>query len=126
MRLEWIGQRDHWRLIGRLLIVAVIALSLLPAALLPGLPTPVGSDKCLHASAYFVLAAWYVPLWRSRRAGWVYAVGWIALGIALEVLQGFTASRISEWLDAVANTVGVLLGSSLAWTAWARLFAQRR
>lgn len=126
MRLDWICHRNCWRVIGGLLMLAIVALSLLPPALLPGMPPQTGSDKALHASAYFVLAAWYVPLWQQRYRGWAYGLAFIALGITLECLQGFTATRMGEWRDAVANSVGVVLGSSLVWTRWARVLGQKR
>jgi glycopeptide antibiotics resistance protein len=43
-----------------------------------------------------------------------YAAGFIAMGIALELLQAWLGYRTLEALDMVANTAGVLLGWGLA------------
>lgn len=43
--------------------------------------------------------------WRTRLA---YAAGFVAMGIAMEFLQGMTGYRTFELLDMLANTIGVL------------------
>jgi hypothetical protein len=49
--------------------------------------------------------------WR-RRLG--YAAGFVAMGIALEFLQGMTGYRTFDPLDMLANAVGVLGGLAVA------------
>ena len=86
-----------------------IALSLLR-------PPPIGidlpeSDKVGHLLAYATLSAWAVMLFATRRAWLLAAVGLIALGIGLEFAQGaLTDYRLRDPRDAIANTLGVLLG----------------
>jgi VanZ family protein len=48
-------------------------------------------------------------------------VGLVVLGIAIEVAQArWTASRSGDPSDVLADLVGVLAGSSIASTTWAR------
>jgi glycopeptide antibiotics resistance protein len=43
--------------------------------------------------------------WRTRLA---YAAGFVAMGIAIEFLQGMTSYRTFDVLDMAANAAGVL------------------
>ena len=86
-----------------------IALSLVQPPRL-GIEVP-DSDKVGHLLAYALLSAWAVWLFAARRARWAAAIALVALGLALEWAQGaFTAYRMMDGRDAVANTLGVLLG----------------
>lgn len=97
-------------------IVALIVVCLVPLDSLP--PLPDNSDKVEHLLGYFLLAAAAVQLFGSRFALSLAAVGLIALGIGVELAQGYTAYRSSDPADAVANTLGVLLGMATALTPW--------
>lgn len=97
-------------------IVALVVVCLVPLDSLP--PLPDNSDKVEHLLGYFLLAAAAVQLFGSRRALSLSAVGLVALGIGIEIAQGFTAYRSSDPADAVANTLGVLLGMAMALTPW--------
>lgn len=97
-------------------IVALIVICLVPLDSLP--PLPANSDKLEHLFGYFVLSAAAVQLFGSRRALSLSAVGLIALGICIEIAQGYTAYRSSDPADALANTLGVLLGTATAVTPW--------
>lgn len=94
-----------WWSIGVLLAVTVVVLSLVPpgggAALLP--------DKLVHFSAYLVLGFWFASL--ALRRQWLALVAVIALGGLVELLQGLTSYRYSDWLDFAANTAGVAVTS---------------
>lgn len=97
-------------------IVVLIVICLVPLDSLP--PLPANSDKLEHLFGYFVLSATAVQLFGSRRALLLSAVGLIALGIGIEIAQGYTAYRSSDLADALANTLGVLLGMATAVTPW--------
>ena len=91
-----------------------ILLSLMPAVDLPG---PVHSDKLGHFLAYFVLTAWAVWTFRSRRAHLLAALSLLALGVAMEFAQAnLTKVRFGDVRDALANTLGVAVGLSLTFT----------
>ena len=69
------------------------------------------SDKIGHFLAYGTLSAWAVMLFRQKRAWILNAVALTFLGIAMEFAQGYlTTTRMMNWHDAMANTMGVGLG----------------
>ncbi len=106
-----------WRFVGYVLVAAVIAGSLLPPSDLPQVHV---SDKLEHILAYAVLMYWFIPL-SSRRSFWVPGIALLALGIAIEFLQGASGYRDFEIADMVADAVGILLGLSVALTPAGRL-----
>jgi glycopeptide antibiotics resistance protein len=57
---------------------------------------------------------WFCVLYRPLRVRAFYAAGFIAMGIALEFVQGWLGYRSFEVADMVANTAGVGLGWSVA------------
>ena len=59
---------------------------------------------------------WFCVLYRRLRVRAFYAGGFIALGIALEFVQGMTGYRSFEVADMVADAAGVLLAWSIAST----------
>jgi VanZ family protein len=83
---------------------AIVWLSLTPS--LPKLDAGHG-DKLGHFAAYALLMFWFAQLYASRL--W-YAIGFIAMGVALEFLQGTTGYRQYDLADVLANTLGVLAG----------------
>lgn len=91
--------------VGWAMIAGIVWLSLAP-----GLPS-MGNDKAGHFSAYAVLMFWFAQLY-GRRLPW--ALGFIAMGIALEFVQGWSGYRTFDLRDMAANTVGVFLGWALA------------
>ena len=97
-------------------IVALIVICLVPLDSLP--PLPANSDKLEHLFGYFVLSAAAVQLFANRRALSLAAVGLIVLGIGVEIAQGYTAYRSADPADALANTLGVLLGMVTTLTPW--------
>jgi VanZ family protein len=109
-----------WLSIGWLLVAAVFYTSLAPS----GVPTMAPhSDKVGHFLAYFVLALWFAQLYNTRgRMGW--AIAFIGMGVLLECLQTFIASRTFDVVDLLANTVGVLSGWALGSIAGANFLAR--
>lgn len=98
----------QWILVGWLaLILAVVLLSLIPAAAPPG---AYGLDKILHLLAFLVLAA--IPAAALTGARWVLAaaVFLIVVGGGIEVAQSFVPTRVASGLDWVMDAVGIGLG----------------
>jgi VanZ family protein len=92
--------------------VLAIALSLMHPPQL-GIDLP-DSDKVGHLLAYATLSAWAAMLFATRRARVGAALALVALGIALEFAQGaLTDDRLRDPMDALANTLGVVLGSAV-------------
>jgi len=91
--------------------IAIAFLSLLPGA---DLPAQRLNDKMSHFIAYGVLS-FLIVLGRHKMSlirAIVIAIGY---GLVLEALQGaMPFGRSASWLDALANTGGVMLGASAA------------
>jgi VanZ family protein len=69
------------------------------------------SDKIGHFLAYGTLSAWAVMIFQQKRSWYLSAIVLICLGITMEFVQGyFTTTRMMDWHDALANTMGVGLG----------------
>ncbi len=109
-----------FRLASFAVLIAIWILSFLPASGMPDVP---GSDKWHHALAYFACmfcwGQWYkLPAQRLK-----LAIIFILMGALIECLQGLTDYRSFEWLDMLADAVGV----TLAWFIVAvQLAIQRR
>ena len=104
--------RKVWLFTGWLLVALVVYVSLIPA--LPSIDITAG-DKVAHVFAYATLTLWFLQLYPADRRA-MLVIGFIMMGIALEFLQGLTASRSFEYADIAANTGGVALGWLLAKT----------
>ncbi|MCX6399575.1 MAG: VanZ family protein [Propionibacteriales bacterium] len=97
-----------WLGLWAALLVTVAYLSLGAPRSGPDVPA---SDKWMHLTTYFVVAAAGVQLFRTGRPLQVAAAFVVLFGIAMEVGQGtLTADRTMDWRDAVANAIGVGLG----------------
>lgn len=71
------------------------------------------NDKLLHVAAYFVLGAMAGGAIRQRgQVKWA-VLALIAVGAAMEVLQGFVG-REASLVDAIANSAGAIAGAAFA------------
>ncbi len=81
-----------------------------------------GGDKIAHFGAYFVLVlVWSIVVkLNQKREAWkpslhYVVIGGLLLGLLMEISQYvFTSYRQMDWLDMVANSVGVFLGYLLS------------
>ena len=83
------------------------------------MPSPVqlplkGWDKFSHVIAYFVLMSWFANLYEVPAQRLQFALGFCAMGLALEFLQRWTGYRLFEVMDMLASTTGVAVGWVLA------------
>jgi VanZ family protein len=106
--LRW---RALWVAMGWAIAAGIVWLSLTPSP--PKLDFAMG-DKVGHFVGYGTLMLWFCQLYGSRRARLAFALGFVAMGIALEFIQRATGYRSFELLDMLANAIGVLLGWSAA------------
>jgi VanZ family protein len=105
-----------WRWLFALCALAVLVLSLLP----PATPLPsTGWDKSNHLLGFAVLA-WLGLRAYPRRIAAVL-LGLIVYGGVIEVLQSFTPYRFADWIDLVADGLGVGMGYAV-WRLAARFF----
>ena len=106
---------------GWFMVAVIIWLSVMPSPPDPGIEY---GDKFEHVLAYGTLMFWFCQLhagWRTRLA---YAIGFAAMGVALEFVQGALAYRTYEESDMVANAIGVLAGWAAAHVIGAWLSAR--
>ena len=100
---------------------SVLALALLPPVSADIMPST-GWDKSNHALAFAVMAVLGFRAYPDR-VWWVLA-GLLAYGLGLEVAQSLTPTRQAEWVDVLADMVGLVLAWG-AWVGWLMLAAVR-
>ena len=95
-------------------IVVLVLGSIAPADAEVIQPAYIFGDFVLHAFGYFGLT---VLLVFSQRQPRLIASAIVAavIGIALEGVQGLTADRDPQVMDALANTVGAAVGAGFLW-----------
>jgi VanZ family protein len=93
---------------GWLLVALVVYLSLTSTP--PLFPLPFHwNDKLEHALAYGTLMGWFMQIYPSSVEKRYLAAVLIGMGLLMEVLQGFGGTRLFDYWDMAANTLGVLL-----------------
>lgn len=96
--------QDHWLTITLFLLAVITTASLWPAEHLPKVP---GSDKTHHFISY---AALMLPTALKKPKHWLLiAMAFLVFSGAIELIQPYV-NRYGEWLDMLANAVGVLCG----------------
>jgi VanZ family protein len=105
------GHRRLWLFLSGTLVLGVIYLSLTPAPI--QIPMAEG-DKLGHLLAYGTLMVWFSNLYENSTTRVMLAIGFVAMGIALEFIQGWTGFRTFEIADMAANASGVCVGWALA------------
>lgn len=116
-------QRRLWRALLALLLATITSLALLPH---PPSGVSTGWDKSNHALAFASItfaSVW--ALWPHPRQWPVLAIAVLAYGGGIEIAQTFLPPRSGEWLDLLADGVGIALGLLAAWLL-TRLAARRR
>lgn len=89
-------------------VVAIIALSLGSPPPTPDVPEV---DKWMHLAAYLTITVGAVQLFRPGRPLTFVALGLVAMGVGIELIQGLVLpDRTMDWRDALANTLGVVMG----------------
>jgi len=104
--------RRIWILLAWGMVVAVVALSLIPVEVDLG----EGRDKVAHFLAYGSLTLGFGMLFGGRARQLRIALAFAAMGVAIEFLQGLTDYRTFEIADMIANAFGAALGWGLAQT----------
>ena len=118
--LSGLRYRRLWAGCGLAFVGLVIYLSLAPTA--PEIGT-VGEIKLGHVAAYAWLMFWFAQVMQTLARRVAVAIALVAMGIALEFLQGMTGYRTFAVADMVSNGIGVLLGLLLGHTAAGRALA---
>jgi VanZ family protein len=113
--------RTLWTIAGWLLVAAIIWLSVTPS---PPDPHIEHGDKLEHVLAYCALMFWFCQLHTAHRTRLAYAIGFAALGVVLEFVQGALDYRTYDEFDMIANAIGVLAGWAVAHVIGAWLSAR--
>ena len=100
-------------LAGAWLVVLIVG-SVLPADTEEIQPAYLFGDFVLHAFGYFGLTVLLVLAQRNPRI-LVSAIVAAVIGLALEGVQGMTADRDPQVMDALANTVDAFAGAGFCW-----------
>jgi VanZ family protein len=111
-----------WRSMGHALLLLALAAALLPA------PKGIGSiefgDKILHAGAFAFLMVWYAQIYAEHRDRRRVALGLIAFGVGIELLQSLLPYRSADIWDLVADSGGVAIGLLTARTRLGSLLSR--
>jgi VanZ family protein len=95
--------------IALIISISIVCLSLLklPSAKIK----VVNIDKAYHSIAYFVLGiTWLSTYYKKPEKKYLIVICCIIFGIIIEVLQSMlTSYRTGDYVDAIANSCGVLL-----------------
>lgn len=107
----------RWLLLGLVAVVGWLALQPAPPASIS-----LGWDKLNHGAAFTALAfsAWLGHAGSTRRRLVALLALW-AYGGLIEVVQSWLPPRQGDWADLLGDTVGLLLGTALAWALLRRL-----
>ena len=103
------------------MVAAIIWLSVMKSPPDPGFEH---GDKLEHLIAYGSLMFWFCQLHAAGRVQLALAVGFIALGVGLEFVQGALGYRSYDEADMLANTVGVIAGWAVARATGSQVFAR--
>ncbi len=79
------------------------------------------NDKLIHFVAYFILTGWFVQLYQQQSTRILIVLMSIGLGLLLELMQGTISYRSFDWIDTLANTLGVLSAYLLSGTAFSSM-----
>jgi len=104
LRAVWV-----WRVLFAILLGVVMTFALMPD---DGEPGPPHVDKLQHIMGFVILTiSGLLAFPRSDKV--MLALGLLAYGGLIEVLQSFTETRHAEWADLGADALGILLAYGL-------------
>ena len=106
----------RWQIAGIFLLVMVLAAALVPADWFwPEDPNSryFLSDKWLHGITFAVLALWFSGQY-ARHSYWRLMTGLVAFGLLIEVTQRMVSYRTADWIDLLADLLGVAVGMAIA------------
>lgn len=107
-----------WRVLSAVILIAVLLAALSPPVWLfdskaNAISWIQNSDKWLHACTFITLSLWFTGLFEKRRY-WLIAAGLMLFGFFVEFCQLQVGYRTADWMDILANTVGIVVGLTVA------------
>ncbi len=108
----------RWKIASLILLLLVLLAAMLPLVWLfpnkvKALSWFTHADKWLHGVTFVVLAVWFAGQYRSR-SYWRIGVGLMLFGLLIELCQLMVSYRMADWIDIGANTVGIIVGLTVA------------
>ncbi len=106
----------RWQIAGIVLLGMVLGAALAPADwFFPhGRNSPFFiSDKWLHGITFAALALWFTGQY-ARRSYWRLVMGLVTFGLLIEVTQRMVSYRTADWMDLLADLLGVAVGIAIA------------
>ena len=104
--------KQFWKPITIVLLMSILFLSLYPLAKMPEFQ---GNDKTYHLFAYFLLA--FPSGLKEPRKFVFFILVFVTFGGVIELIQPFM-NRYGDWLDFLANCIGIILGFSFGIQTW--------
>lgn len=102
--------KDNLFIIALSITIGILCLSLIkmPST---GILNVANVDKLYHSFAYFMLGiTWLFTFYKKPEKKYIIVISCIIFGIIIELLQSnLTAYRTGDFLDVLANSLGVLL-----------------
>lgn len=112
------GPLRWWRALLAVLVIVVCVLAVVPT---PPRQLSTGWDKMNHLLAFACLAVTARFGYPGRRAPVAIVLGLLAFGGLIEIVQAFVPERRSEWIDVMADAIGIAAGMVIAEAArWVR------
>lgn len=105
----------RWQIAGLLVLIAVLVVALSPASwFMPDINVSRFhlNDKGLHGITFAFLTVWFSGQY-SRRSYWRLVLGMLAFGSLIELCQD-VVGRDAEWLDLLADAIGIATGLVIA------------
>lgn len=106
----------RWQIAGLFLLALVLVLALIPAGWFwpGGADSPFFlSDKLLHGITFMALALWFSGQY-APDSYWRLVVGLVAFGLLIELIQRLIWYRSADWMDLLADVIGVGVGMAIA------------
>lgn len=98
-QMTWLA--SAWLLVGVVVYLSLVRLEVDVAE---------GGDKIGHMLAYATMTFWFMQVYVTTGSRRAIAAVLVALGVVLELLQGYTGYRTFDYADMIANTIGVAAG----------------
>lgn len=108
-----------WRAASLVILILVLGATLMPAIWFWSDRVKLSGwlahfDKWAHFLIFLGLAVWFAGLYRVQ-SYWRIAIGLLGFGLLIEICQRAVGYRSAEWMDVVADVLGILAGLVLAW-----------
>ena len=106
----------RWKIAGMLLLAIVLAMALVPADWFWQGDSDSSffiTDKWMHGITFAALALWFSGQY-AIHSYWLLITGLVAFGLLIELTQRMVSYRTAEWMDLLADLIGIGFGIAIA------------